>query len=145
MRPRAVTIESTGTGLEVKAGTRGFSITFDEPVDAGGTDQGMNPVEGVLCALGGCQAIASMIFAKVQGVPLEGIRMEVEGDIDPDGFMGKNPEARNGLQEVRFKTYLKCGDEEKARALAALAEERCPVSDCLQNPVPVICTGVVVE
>ena len=30
-------------------------------------------------------------------------------------------------------------------ALAALVEERCPVSDCLKAPVPVVCAEVVVE
>ena len=32
-----------------------------------------------------------------------------------------------------------------SRALAALVEERCPVSDCLKAPVPVVCAEVVVE
>ena len=70
--------------------------------------------------------------------------MEIEGDLDPDGFMGLDPNVRNGLQEIRFKVHLKCDDEEKARALARLAEERCPVGDCLKNPVPVVCTDVAV-
>ena len=81
----------------------------------------------------------------MQDVPLDGVRVEVEGDLDPDGFTGKAPDVRNGLQEVRFSMHLKSSDEAAARALAALVEERCPVSDCLKAPVPVVCAEVVVE
>lgn len=104
----------------------------------------MNPVEGLLCAFGACQSIATLIFSRAQGIDLQGVQMEIEGDLDPDGFMGLDPNVRNGLQEIRFKVHLKCDDEEKARALARLAEERCPVGDCLKNPVPVVCTDVAV-
>ena len=95
--------------------------------------------------LGACQAIATLLFARMQDVPLDGVRVEVEGDLDPDGFTGKAPDVRNGLQEVRFSMHLKSSDEAAARALAALVEERCPVSDCLKAPVPVVCAEVVVE
>ena len=91
------------------------------------------------------QAIATLLFARMQDVPLDGVRVEVEGDLDPDGFTGKAPDVRNGLQEVRFSMHLKSSDEAAARALAALVEERCPVSDCLKAPVPVVCAEVVVE
>lgn len=140
-----VNVASTGEGLQVKASCRGFELTFDEPVEMGGTNKGMNPVEGLLCTLGACQSIAAMIFANTKGIALEGISMEIQGDIDPDGFMGKAPDVRNGLQEVRCKVHLTCADKEQGRALAALAEERCPVSDCLKNPVPVVCTEVVID
>ncbi len=95
-------IASTGTGLQVKGSCRGFELTFDEPKESGGTDTSVNPVEGLLCAFGACQAIATLLFARMQDVPLDGVRVEVEGDLDPDGFTGKAPDVRNGLQEVRF-------------------------------------------
>ena len=90
-------IASTGTGLQVKGSCRGFELTFDEPKESGGTDTSVNPVEGLLCAFGACQAIATLLFARMQDVPLDGVRVEVEGDLDPDGFTGKAPDVRNGL------------------------------------------------
>lgn len=134
-----VSIKSLGEGLQVQASARGFHIVFDEPVDMGGTDAGMNPIEGLLCALGGCQAIAMKIFAQSQSVALEDIEMRIEGDIDPEGFMG-NPNIPNGLQDVRMVVRLKCADAEAAKALADLAEERCPVGNCLTGIVPVVRT-----
>lgn len=140
-----VTVESTGEGLAVKAGTRGFTITFDEPEEAGGTNQGMNPVEGLLAAFGGCESIFMLLMAKAQGVKLEDVKLEVEGDIDPDGFTGVNPDVRCGLQEARVRMRLKCADEAAARSLAELAEQRCPVGDSLRSPVRVVTTEVVVD
>lgn len=141
----AIEVTSTGTGLQVHAGTRGFTISFDEPIEQGGTNQGMNPVEGLLCSLGGCQTIATLIFAQAQGVALDEVKMVVEGDIDTDGFMGINPEVRCGLQEVRVKVHVKCADKEAGEKLAKLAEQRCPVGDSIRNPVPMVTTELVVE
>lgn len=128
-------------GLETKAKTRGFEINFDEPNEMGGTNTGMNPVEALLCSLGACQTIAIKMFAQAQGVDIEKVEMEVEGDLDPDGFMG-NPDIRNGLQDIRLKVKIKAADKEAAKAIADLAQERCPVEDCLINTVPVTRTKI---
>lgn len=131
-----ITAKSTSKGLQVETECRGFKLLFDEPVEAGGTNAGMNPVEGLLCALGACQSIAAMIFAHGKGIELDSVAMEVEGDVDPDGFMGLNPDARNGLQDVRIKLHLEGPDADALEEVAKLAQERCPVSDCIKNPVP---------
>ncbi len=140
-----VTAEATGKKLQVKAGTRGFTVTVDEPEESGGGNSGMNPVELLLCALGGCQAIATLIFSSVKEVPVEGVRIELEGDIDTDGFLGINPDVRNGFQEIRKDVTVKCADKESALAVAQLAQKQCPVADCIANPVPIVSSDIVVE
>lgn len=35
----------TETGLQVESESRGFKVIMDEPVDEGGADTGMNPVD----------------------------------------------------------------------------------------------------
>ncbi len=140
-------IASTGTGLQVKGSCRGFELTFDEPEGGRAAPiRRLNPVEGLLCAFGACQAIATLLVRAHAGraAPTAcGWRWRATSI--PDGFTGKAPDVRNGLQEVRFSMHLKSSDEAAARALAALVEERCPVSDCLKAPVPVVCAEVVVE
>lgn len=133
-------VTATGNKLQVKAGARGFEIVFDEPEDQGGANTGMNPVEGLLCSLGACNAIATMIFAGMKGVALDGLELHLEGDIDTDGFLGINPEVRNGFQEVRLGVDAKGPDKDALREVLEMAERQCPVSDCIKNPVPVICT-----
>lgn len=138
-------VEATRNKLQMKAGARGFRIIFDEPEDAGGADTGMNPVEGLLCSLGACNAIATIIFAGMEGVALDSLQVDLEGDIDTDGFLGINPDVRNGFQEVRFSVRAKGADEEAIRTVLETAERQCPVSDCIKNPVPVVCTEMQVN
>ncbi len=133
------------TGLLVETKSRQFTVMMDEPKSLGGTDEALNPVENLLCALGACQAICAAAFARSQGIKLDDFRVEIEGDLDPDGFQGKAP-VRNGFQEIRYKMYMKTdASQEKAEAFADFIESRCPVGDCLENGVPLKRSGVVVE
>lgn len=130
-------------GLQVETSARGFKILFDEPEDLGGTDASLNPVEGLLCALGACQTIVATAFAQSQDFNFEEFHVELEGDLDPDGFMGLS-DARNGFQEIRYKMHFKTDEpQEKAEAFARFIESRCPVGDCLANGVKLVSSGVV--
>jgi len=138
------TAVKTDTGLQVHTNARNFSLTLDEPKEMGGTDTGMNPVEALLCALGACQSIVAAAFARHEHFTYESFSVELEGDLDPDGFTGKNPNVRNGFQEVRFTMHFKTNEsQEKAEAFADFIESRCPVGDCLGNGVKLVRTGVV--
>lgn len=76
--------------LLVEAETRGHKVIVDEPLDLGGTDRGMNPVELLLSALGACQSIVARTYAKKFDIDLQNFWVELEGDIDLDGFLGKS-------------------------------------------------------
>lgn len=130
-------------GLQVETAARGFKIMMDEPEDLGGTDTAMNPVEAVLCALGACQSIVAAAFAEAQDFHYEEFSVELEGDLDPDGFMGL-ADVRNGFQEIRFTMHFKTKEsQEKAEAFADFIEKTCPVGDCLANGVKLVRAGVV--
>lgn len=132
-------------GLQVETNARGFKILMDEPEELGGTNAGMNPVEAILCALGACQTIVATAFAKAQNFTFEEFHVELEGDLDPDGFMGLS-DARNGFQEIRFVMHFKSNEsKEKAEAFADFIEKTCPVGDCLENGVKLVRTGVVLD
>lgn len=130
-------------GLQVEVGAREFKLVLDEPEELGGTNAGMNPVEAVLCALGACQSIVAAAFAELQEFQLEAVHVEVEGDLDLDGFMGL-ADVRNGFQEIRYTMHFKTSEsQEKAEAFADFIEDRCPVGDCLANGVKLVRAGVV--
>jgi uncharacterized OsmC-like protein len=122
----------SGSGVYCEGGVRGFKVAVDEPKELGGTDRAMNPVELLLCSLGGCMSICAAAFARGCGVELKGFRVELEGDLDPDGFLGKKRNVRTGYQEIRYRMII---DSPSPRAnidkLQGLIEERCPVSDTL--------------
>ncbi|MFO7897197.1 MAG: OsmC family protein [Candidatus Cloacimonadales bacterium] len=124
----------SGSGLSVKGGTRGFEVTMDEPKKLGGTDTGMNPVEMLLASLGGCITICGAAFAGKCEVDLQGISVDLEGDLDPAGFLGINPETKKGFQQIRFKLNIDSPSaQENIDKLVALIKERCPVSDTLKG------------
>ena len=62
------------------------------------------------------------------------------------GFLGKNPEVRNGFQEIRYTIHFKTNaSQEECEAFADFVESRCPVGDCLANGVKLVRAGVVRE
>jgi uncharacterized OsmC-like protein len=130
-------------GLVAEGDARGFRVRVDEPKSLGGTDTAMNPVEMLLCSLGGCMSIVASSFAPMCGVELKGFSVELEGDLDPDGFMGKNPNVRKGFSDIRYKMHIVSDSpEDKIKKLYEIIENRCPVRDTLQG-VPVSGTYVI--
>lgn len=138
--------KKTPEGLQVETEARNFKITIDEPEEMGGTNTGMSPVEVLLCALGSCQSIVATAFAEANGINLESFHVELEGDLDPDGFMGLNDDVRNGFQEIRYSMHFKADNsQEELEKFAEFIEKRCPVGDCLSNGVPLKLSKVVAE
>lgn len=127
------------TKTVVKA--RGFQIIIDEPQNLGGTDHGANPVEYVLGALAGCLNVVGHVVAKEMNMPLSGLTIELEGDLDPARFMGKATQERAGYQEIRVKVKPDTvADAETLAKWLHAVETRCPVSDNLQHVTPVSIT-----
>jgi uncharacterized OsmC-like protein len=132
-------------GMQVEAQSRNFKITIDEPKSLGGTDTAMNPVEVLLCALGGCQAIVAAAFAKAHDVTFTDFYVELEGDIDLDGFMGKS-DVRPGYQEIRYTMHFKTNEpREKMEKFVRFMERTCPVGDSIEHEVKFVNAGIVLE
>ncbi|HCD45123.1 MAG TPA: peroxiredoxin [Lachnoclostridium sp.] len=139
------TAKALPEGLQVETNSRGFKILFDEPEELGGTDTAMNPVEALLCALGACQSIVVKAFAAAHDITFEEFHVELEGDLDPDGFMGL-ADVRNGFQEIRFVMHFKTNEpKEKIEEFAKFIENTCPVGDCLSNGVKLVLSGVAID
>ncbi|HZJ86725.1 MAG TPA: OsmC family protein [Erysipelothrix sp.] len=122
-------------GMQVEATARGHKILIDEPASAGGQDTGMTPVELLLSSLGACKCIVAYAYAGFHKIDLQDIRVELEGDFDPDGYMGKNKDAKIGFSEIRSKIYVKSSsDEEDIKKFIEFVDKTCPVADTLSNP-----------
>ncbi len=142
---KAVSRKGKG-GLVVENESRGFKIVMDEPENLGGNDKGMNPVEGLLVSLGSCLVIVGSAFAKGQGIDLQDIWVETEGDLDPDGFLLGKEGVRPGFEAVRFTIHIKSSSpEEKLGEFKKFMESRCPVSDTLGNGTRVTANKLVIE
>ncbi|MDX9955644.1 MAG: OsmC family protein, partial [Anaerolineae bacterium] len=112
-------------GLAVENKVRGFTVIIDEPESLGGTNTGMTPVEAMLMALGSCQCIVAAAFAKAKKINLEEVWVELEGDLDSNGFLRGAEGVRNGFQEVRLKLHLKSdASQEQLEDFAAFINSR---------------------
>jgi uncharacterized OsmC-like protein len=117
--------------------TRGFKMTIDEPENLGGTNEGANPVEFMLAALAGCLNVVGHIVAKEMGFQLHGLEIELEGDLDPAKFSGKDTEERAGYKEIRVTIKPDTDtDSETLEKWVRAIEARCPVSDNISNTTP---------
>lgn len=133
-------------GLAVENSVRGFKFIMDEPADLGGTDTGMNPVEALLCGLGSCQTIVAFAFAKAKRINLIDFWVELEGDLDADGFLLGKPGVRNGFQEIRFNMhFVTDAASEKVAEFRKFIESRCPVGDTLLNGVSLKAGEIIIE
>ena len=112
-----------------------FKIEGDHPKEFLGTDKGPSAVEITLSALGHCIAGGWGVNGAALGVPLESVRIEVEGDLDPQGMLGlpKPGKVRAGFQNIRVTHYVKStAPKEKLEQVKQMAEDLSPVKDSLR-------------
>lgn len=124
-------------GTKVIAKSRNFELTIDEPKSLGGTNTGMNPVEILLAALGACQSIVARVYAKKFDVNLDEFWIELEGDLDTDGFMNVS-DVRPGYSDIRYNIHIVTdAPREKVAEFIKFVESKCPVGDTIGDHVNV--------
>lgn len=132
-------------GVQVKVKSRNFEIIIDEPESLGGTDTGMNPVELLLSALGACQAIVARVYAKKFNIEFDNLWIELEGDLDTDGFLNKS-DVRPGYSDIRYNIHIETdAPKGKVDEFVAFIETKCPVGDTIANPVNLKLNDIVIE
>ncbi len=125
-------------GLKSHAKLRNFELTVDEPPGLAGTDQGPNPVELILAALGTCQEITYRFYAAKMGIPLDRVSVTVRGSLDLRGFFAVDDNVRPGYKSIESLVTLDspAPQEDLARLVDAV-EQHCPVLDVLTRGTPV--------
>lgn len=107
------------------------SLVLDEPVAHGGTGEGPTPLQAVLGALCGCEAVTFRRTATEMDLSYESLDFEAAFTIDIRGRQGDRS-VRPHFQTVRVRAVVTTGDS--LAALAAVIEEteaRCPVMNLL--------------
>jgi putative redox protein len=112
-------------------------VKIDQPISGGGTDTGPNPLQLQLAALAGCFGTIARIVANRQKLPMRGMTVNVEGDIDTDYLLGKTKEGRAGFQTLRVRVAIDADmtREEKEKFIHEV-DSRCPISENLLNATP---------
>lgn len=84
-----------------------FTIRVDEPLEICGTNQYANPQEHLFAALNACMIVGYSAVCAHEGIKLEELRIETEGDIDLRGFLGIDPTVKPGYDQLRYTVYIK--------------------------------------
>ncbi|SHH57045.1 OsmC family protein [Thermosipho atlanticus] len=117
---------------------RNFKMIIDEPESLGGKDEGANPVEYLLSALAGCLNVVGHLVAKEMGFELKKLKIDIDGNLNPDKFLGKLSEDRTGFTQINVSLSLETNaSEEILKEWLKKVKQRCPVSDNLSNPTPI--------
>ncbi len=122
-----------GTCQEMARG-QVFTLTADQPSPLLGTNKGPNPLEYLLTALSSCLTTSLVYQAAAEGIDIEALESDYEGDINLEGILGLNPNVRKGFEEIRVKMKAR-SDGDKARLHALL--QNSPILDVIRNPTPV--------
>jgi putative redox protein len=120
---RAVARQREKFTHDVKAGDHTFTV--DEPVEAGGQDEGPSPQELLAAALASCTAVTIEMYAQRKGWNTSGLEVDVE-----------YTPAERGCP-TKFELVLKMPphlDEEQMDKLRVIAA-KCPVHRTLEGEV----------
>ena len=113
-------------------------IEGDEPPVLLGENTAANAVEAVLHALASCLAVGFVYNAAAQGIKIDSLEFELEGDLDLHAFLGLSDQVRPGYENIRLSYRVKSdAPREKIVALCEYVQKTSPVLDIIRNPVPV--------
>ena len=130
-----------GAGGEDTSRSKPFLLEGDEPPVLLGSNAGPNAVEAVLHALASCLAVGFVYNAAAQGIRVDSLEFDLEGDIDLHGFLGLSDQVRPGYQDIRLSYHVKSdAPREKLEELCEYVQKTSPVLDIIRNPVPVSIT-----
>lgn len=87
--------------------SKDFTIKVDEPYELCGTNQFANPQEYLLAALNACMIVGYATACAMQGIRLDELSIETEGEIDLRGFLGLEPSVKPGYDGLRYTVRIK--------------------------------------
>ena len=114
-------------GLRAEGTDGRHVVVMDEPLEDGGTDQGLTPVQLFLSAMGGCAVITMRLYAQRKGWDLKDAKVRV---------VLRRPEPGEKLtptlvQEITLEGELDEAQRERLRQIAG----RCPVHRLTDGPL----------
>ena len=131
-----VTVRSL-SNLKAQIQMGDHNLVADEPVAAGGEDEGPDPYSLLLAALGACTSMTLELYARRKGWPLEGVEVvlvhqkrHAEDCEDCETKEGKIDEIR---RRIRLDGPLDA--DQRARLLEIAA--RCPVHRTLSGEIKI--------
>lgn len=118
-------------GARVDAHFGGFTVSTDQPPQAGGQGAAPTPFSLFLASLGTCAGIYVLGFCRQRGLPTEGIRLIQRLETDPVTHM---------VAKVELEIQLPPDFPEKYKDALIRVAEQCKVKKTLENPPQMLVT-----
>lgn len=130
-KPNEVIVRGGNRGFVTEIMAHGHRLVADEPVSAGGTDEGPTPYDYLLASLGACTAMTLRIFADRRGWPLEGVAIRLWQSRVYEKDCEECSDKDVGIEQIEREIEL-AGPltEEQQEGLIRIAD-RCPVGQTL--------------
>lgn len=121
-------------GEEDSSRKEALELNADQPAFLGGGNSAPNPVEHLLHALDSCLTTTLVYHASVQGIALESVDTQSEGEMNARGFFGISDEVNKGYE--RIKVTMRVKSDASGETLTELAMYS-PVYEMVSKAVPV--------
>lgn len=125
------------TSFRVEIDAAGHRLIADEPVEAGGTNEGPTPYDFLAAGLAACTSMTMQIVAKRENIPLEGIEIKVLNDRmyakDCADCMSASGYIHRFTVEIKLLGTL----TDAQRARLQLVAGRCPVAKTLTSEIKI--------
>jgi len=117
-----------------RANARGFTFDSDEPEHVtGGENRGPRPLEYFLAGWAFCQQVQYARNALLADTPLDGLALQVSGDVDPTDFLDDDPSAF-AENELRLTAHIESeAPRAEIRDLVRQAQSDCYAHGSLER------------
>jgi uncharacterized OsmC-like protein len=84
-----------------------FTISIDEPHELLGTNEHANPQEYLMAAMNACIMATYVAACSVNGIELEHLEIETQGELDLRGFLALSASVKPGYDRIDFTVRIK--------------------------------------
>lgn len=84
-----------------------FQVTIDEPPQLLGEDTAPNPQEMLMAAMNACMMVGYVAAASGEGIELESLEIQTEGELDLRGFLGLDATVAPGYETLKYTVRIK--------------------------------------
>ena len=117
---------------------RSFKIAVDEPFELLGENTAPNPQEMLMTALNACIMVGYVAGAAINGIILEKLEIETEGELDLRGFLGLDDTVPPGYETIRYTVRMKGnGTPEQFREIHETVKKTSPNYFNISRPIAI--------
>jgi len=129
---------TSGEGLLQHIVAGRHTLVVDEPVAAGGGDQGPSPYELLAAALGSCTSMTLRLYARRKGWPLSRVVVTVRHERIHAADCADCETKEGRVDQLRRDIVLEGPLDPAQRARLLEIADRCPIHRTLRNEIRIV-------